>query len=80
MHSPICTVQSTSYDTSLLPLTTTGKCSGPVRQDKGNTGVSHDNCRLTLVGTGVVKSEGTVKAVSRGGDRSAPAHPHALTL
>ncbi len=26
-------------------------------------------CRLVLVGTGIVKSEGTVKAVSRGGDR-----------
>lgn len=27
------------------------------------------SCRLVLVGTGIVKSEGTVKAVSRGGDR-----------
>ena len=29
------------------------------------------SCRLVLVGNGIVKSEGTVKAVSRGGDRSA---------
>ena len=27
------------------------------------------SCRLVLVGTGIVESEGTVKAVSRGGDR-----------